>query len=214
MVSGARPYYNETYMAYIFYDDDANGRIPESVDAREKASALVKLVSLFGFAIVFVGFLVIRGFTNRVTVASTSIRNSFGSIEYTTPYKNVLYENFGFVSEPKITLPLKTTQGYKDTTFLLDSGAVVSALPLQAAHDTGIDLTTSRRITLQGFSGVPSFAYLDSIVVKIADQDFTFPAVFTESTKTSYILGRKGFFDEFSISFDHVAKTLTISTSN
>lgn len=201
-------------MAYIFYDKSLNEYQTESVSSREKSSAIVKVVSLFGFAIVFVGFLVIRGLTNRVTVASTNISSSFGNIEYTTPYKNVLYENFGFVSEPKITLQLKTTQGYKDTTFLLDSGAVVSALPLQAAYDTGVDLTNAQRITLQGFSGVPSFAYLDSIVIKIADQDFTFPAVFTESTKTSYILGRKGFFDEFSISFDHEKKALTISTSN
>jgi hypothetical protein len=125
--------------------------------------------------------------------------------------QNTLYESFGFVQEPKVTMPLKTTSGYVDTTFLLDSGAVVSTLPLQAAQDTGVDLSRAKRITLQGFSGVPAFAYLDKITVKIGNTDFEFPATFTESNATTYILGRKGLFDEFSINFNHEDRVITIS---
>ncbi len=189
-------------MTYITYQDEPG---------REKWLAILKLVSLFGFGLVFGGGIMFWG-KKKPLIAKTTIKNSFGKIEYTTPYKNVLYENFGFVNEPKLTLPIKTLGGYKEMTFLLDSGAVVSALPLQAAREVGLDLTRAKRITLQGFSGIPTFAYFGQITIKLGEREFDFPAVFTESQKTSYILGRKGFFDQFAIYFNNKDKTVTIST--
>lgn len=179
----------------------------DEVNSSLKWSAILKIISLFGFAAVLGVVLLLRkGKVNQVSVS-----NSFGKLEYRVPYKNTLYESFGFVQEPKVTVPLKTVNGYDDTTFLLDSGAVVSTLPLQAAQNTGVDLTRAKRITLQGFSGVPTFAYLDKITIKIGEADFEFPATFTESNSTTYILGRKGLFDEFTINFDHEERVITIS---
>lgn len=197
-------------MAYVTYQD-GGGYAPEQVDKATKTSAILKVVSLFGFVGVLIVFLLVRNVFLKPAVSSVSIKNGIGGVEYKIPYKNTLYENFGFVQDPRITLPLKTQSGYKDTTFLLDSGAVVSTLPLQAAKDTGVDLAKAKRITLQGFSGVPSFAYLDNITVKIGEDDFDFPASFTESSSTTYILGRKGFFDDFSILFDHEQRAIIIT---
>lgn len=197
-------------MAYLTFDEhvtDSGSGVAKSV----KAMAIVKVVSLFGFAVVLGLFLLIRGVFFASKINQVSVTDSFGKLEYTVPYKNTLYESFGFVQEPKVTMPMKTTQGYVDTTFLLDSGAVVTTLPLQAAKDTGVDLSKAKRITLQGFSGVPAFAYLDKITIKIGSTDFEFPATFTESNSTTYILGRKGLFDEFSINFNHVDRVITIS---
>lgn len=197
-------------MAYLSFDEHAveNGSpVVKSV----KAEAILKVFSLFGFALILGLFLLVRGVFFKSRVNQVSVSDSFGKLEYRVPYKNTLYESFGFVQEPKVTMPLKTTRGYVDTTFLLDSGAVVSTLPLQAANDTGVDLSRAKRITLQGFSGVPAFAYLDKITIKIGNTDFEFPATFTESSATTYILGRKGLFDEFSINFDHVDRIITIS---
>lgn len=197
-------------MAYLTFDphsSDSNNGTPKTV----KFSAVIKVVSLFGFAGVLGVFFLVRGLFFGGRVNQVTVTDSFGKLEYTVPYKNTLYESFGFVQEPKVTMPLKTTNGYVDTTFLLDSGAVVSTLPLQAAHDTGVDLSQAKRITLQGFSGVPAFAYLAQITVKIGNTDFEFPATFTESNSTTYILGRKGLFDDFSINFDHELRVITIS---
>lgn len=197
-------------MAYLTFDEHAvdpgNG-----TEKSVKAMAIIKVFSLFGFAVVLGLFLLIRGVFFASKINQVSVTDSFGKLEYTVPYKNTLYESFGFVQEPKVTMPLKTTQGYVDTTFLLDSGAVVTTLPLQAAKDTGVDLSKAKRITLQGFSGVPAFAYLDKVTVKIGNTDFEFPATFTESNATTYILGRKGLFDEFSINFNHEDRVITIS---
>lgn len=196
-------------MAYLTFDQHS-AETGSSVAKSVKINAIVKVASLFGFVLVLGMFFVARGgLKNRVN--QVSVTDSFGKLEYKVPYKNTLYESFGFVQEPKVTMPLKTTKGYVNTTFLLDSGAVVSTLPLQAAQDTGVDLSKAKRITLQGFSGVPSFAYLAQITVKIGDSDFEFPATFTESSSTTYILGRKGLFDEFSIHFDHEERVITIS---
>lgn len=185
-----------------------------TVESRIKVSAIIKILALFSFAFVLIILVVAQRWLLPSQVNQVSVTNSFGRIEYKVPYKNTLYENFGFVQEPRVALPLKTNTGYRDVVFLLDSGAVVSALPLQAAQETGVDLTKAKRITLQGFSGVPAFAYLDDITVKIAEVDYKFPAVFTESEKTTYILGRKGFFDDFSIVFDHETRTIVISRKN
>lgn len=197
-------------MAYLTFDqhaENSEGDAPKSV----KVEAIVKVLSLFAFAAVLGIFVLVRSLFFGSKVNQVSVSDSFGKIEYIVPYKNTLYESFGFVQEPKVTMPLKTTTGYVDTTFLLDSGAVVSTLPLQAAQDTGVDLSRAKRITLQGFSGVPAFAYLDKITVKIGSTEFEFPATFTESNATTYILGRKGLFDEFSINFNHEDRVITIS---
>ncbi len=195
-------------MAYLTFDHSVSA---DSTPTSLKLGAILKILSLFGFAVVLGIFFFARGVFVGSRVNQVSVTDSFGKLEYKVPYKNTLYESFGFVQEPKVTIPLRTTTGYVDTTFLLDSGAVVSTLPLQAAQDTGVDLSQAKRITLQGFSGVPTFAYLGTITVKIGSTDFEFPATFTESTSTTYILGRKGLFDDFSINFDHEERAITIS---
>ena len=196
-------------MAYLSFDKhvDSGG---DETPAAIKVQAIIKVVSLFFFAVVL-GAVVLINSLVKGKVSQVTVTDSFGKLEYSVPYKNTLYESFGFVQEPKVTMPLKTTSGYTDTTFLLDSGAVVSTLPLQAAKDTGVDLSKAKRITLQGFSGVPAFAYLDKITIKIGNTDVELPATFTESNATTYILGRKGLFDDFTINFDNVQRIITIS---
>lgn len=198
-------------MAYVTYDQTVHESQVEEVESSTKWEAILKVVSLFGFLALLAIFYLMRGAIFGSRVNQVSIKSGIGGIEYKIPYKNTLYENFGFVQDPKVTLPLKTLNGYVDTTFLLDSGAVVSTLPLQAAKDTGVDLSQAKRITLQGFSGVPAFAYLAQITVEIAGTEYEFPATFTESNSTTYILGRKGFFDDFSILFDHEQRTIIIT---
>jgi hypothetical protein len=199
-------------MAYLTYDSHVAD--PAKPSNSVKFLAIIKIVSLFAFAGLIGVFLILHNVFFPSPVNQVSVANNFGVLEYRAPYKNTLYESFGFVQEPKVTLPLKTTRGYVDTTFLLDSGAVVSTLPLQAAQDTGVDLSQATRITLQGFSGVPAFAYLSKITIKIGNKDFELPATFTESSTTTYILGRKGLFDDFTINFDHTQRVITISTKS
>lgn len=196
-------------MGYITYDKTETAR--DGVSFLTKFSAILKILSLFSFLFLLGGFLLVRKYFLGGTVNQVSITTSFGRTEMKVPYKNTLYENFGFVQDPRIQIPLKTLRGYEETTFLLDSGAVVTTMPLQAAHDTGVDLTKAKRITLQGFSGVPAFAYLDKVTIKIGEREYQLPATFTESNSTTYILGRKGLFDDYKIQFDNEQRAVIIS---
>ncbi|MEK7513659.1 MAG: retroviral-like aspartic protease family protein [Patescibacteria group bacterium] len=144
------------------------------------------------------------GFTSLIT------QGVDGAI-LTIPYQQTLYKHFGNAINPQIKLPVKTVRGYKEMEFLLDSGAVVSALPQTQAENLGVDLTLLPRITIEGFAGQKTFAYKGEFIVKIGNDEANIPVVFSESQQASNILGRIGFFDEFSITFDANKKTIIIT---
>jgi len=127
------------------------------------------------------------------------------------PYQQTLYKHFGNALNPQVKLEVKTTTGYKNLEFLIDSGAVVSALPKIAALDLGADLDNLPRITIEGFAGQKTFAYRGEFVVKIGKEEVVLPVVFSENSQASNILGRIGFFDQFNVVFNADDKNITIS---
>ena len=144
------------------------------------------------------------GFANLIT------QGTDGAI-LSIPYQQTLYKHFGNAINPQIEIPVKTINGYKDMMFLIDSGAVVSALPKTLAEDLGINLSELPRITIEGFAGQKTFAYKGEFVVKIGREEVAIPVVFSENPKASNILGRIGFFDEFNITFDAETQRIKIS---
>lgn len=129
----------------------------------------------------------------------------------TIPYQQTLYKHFGNAINPQITIPVKTITGYREMEFLIDSGAVVSALPKTLAEDLGVDLTELPRITIEGFAGQKTFAYRGEFVIKIGKEEVVIPVVFSESPQANNILGRIGFFDQFNITFDAESQRIKIS---
>jgi len=129
----------------------------------------------------------------------------------TIPYQQTLYKHFGNAINPQVELPVKTVKGYKEMEFLIDSGAVVSALPKTKAEELGTDLTSLPRITIEGFAGQKTFAYRGEFVVKIGKEEVVIPVVFSENSKASNILGRIGFFDQFNVNFDANSQSIIIT---
>lgn len=127
------------------------------------------------------------------------------------PYQLTLYKHFGNALNPQVGLAVKTTTGYKDWEFLIDSGAVVSALPKIAAADLGSDLENLPRITIEGFAGQKTFAYRGEFIVKVGKEEIVLPVVFSENPQASNILGRIGFFDQFNVVFNADNKNIIIS---
>jgi len=127
------------------------------------------------------------------------------------PYQQTLYKHFGNALNPQVQLQVKTVTGYKNLEFLIDSGAVVSALPKIAALDLGADLDNLPRITIEGFAGQKTFAYRGEFVIKIGRDEVVLPVVFSENPQASNILGRIGFFDQFNVVFNADNKNITIS---
>jgi len=126
------------------------------------------------------------------------------------PMKDTNWADLGVVFEPLVSLPVKTTTGYQTNQFLLDSGAVVSSLPREWATKTGQDLAFLPRSTFRGFGSTTSFAYQGEMMVMLGEQEFKLPVVFTEANTTKSLLGRKGFFETYSIYFNHKEKQIEI----
>jgi len=129
----------------------------------------------------------------------------------TIPYQQTLYKHFGNVINPQVKLPVKTITGYEEMEFLIDSGAVVSALPKTKAENLGVNLTELPRITIEGFAGQKTFAYRGEFIIKIGREEVPIPVVFSENPQANNILGRIGFFDQFNITFDAESQRITIS---
>ena len=127
------------------------------------------------------------------------------------PYQQTLYKHFGNAINPQVKLPVKTSTGYQDFEFLIDSGAVVSAIPQDNAANLGVDVSTLPRITIEGFAGQKTFAYKGEFIVKIGQNDVVLPVVFSENPQASNILGRIGFFDQFNVVFNADDKLIIIS---
>lgn len=126
------------------------------------------------------------------------------------PMHNTNWQDLGSVFEPLVSLPVKTTTGYQDNQFLLDSGAVISSLPREWAEKTGQDLAFLQRSTFRGFGGATSFAYRGEMMILLGETEVSLPVVFTEAAGTKSLLGRKGFFEDYSIYFNHQERQIEI----
>ncbi len=186
-------------------------------DGKWKIVAMLKMASL-GLVVV-VAILVFFTFRKNAQINQAQPKTGFASLItdgadgaiLTIPYQQTLYKHFGNAINPQVNLPVKTITGYKEFEFLIDSGAVVSALPNTLAEDLGVDLTDLPRITIEGFAGQKTFAYKGEFVVKIGDEESIIPVVFSENSQANNILGRIGFFDQFNIEFNAESQQITIS---
>ncbi len=178
--------------------------------------AALKIISL-GLVMVVSG-LTVATIRRNTQIKEVEPTTGFGSLInqgedgaiLTIPYQQTLYKHFGNAINPQVTLPVKTITGYREVEFLIDSGAVVSALPKTMAEELGVDLTNLPRITIEGFAGQKTFAYKGEFVIKIGAEEVNIPVVFSENPQTNNILGRIGFFDEFNVEFDAKSQQIII----
>ena len=147
----------------------------------------------------------------KVKIGFSGLINQADGVILTIPYQQTLYKHFGNAINPQVKIPVKTITGYKNVEFLIDSGAVVSAVPKTMAEDLGVNLSELPRITIEGFAGQKTFAYRGEFVLMIGNEEVVIPVVFSENPQASNILGRIGFFDQFNILFDAEDKSIIIS---
>jgi len=147
----------------------------------------------------------------KVKIGFSGLINQADGVILTIPYQQTLYKHFGNAINPQVKIPVKTITGYKNVEFLIDSGAVVSAVPKTMAEDLGVNLSELPRITIEGFAGQKTFAYRGEFVLMIGNEEVVIPVVFSENPQASNILGRIGFFDQFNILFDAEDQSIIIS---
>jgi hypothetical protein len=159
-------------------------------------------------------------FTITITLLFTGIimirkvyfsRTTDQEIILETNYQRSVWKDYGEVFEPIIEIPIYHTQGgYKPEKFLIDSGALVSSLPREKAEPLGFSLAMLPRSTFKGFGNSTTFAYRADINALFGEKKVSIPVVFTEATGSKSILGRTGFFENYSITFNSKEQKIQI----
>ena len=116
----------------------------------------------------------------------------------------------GIVPDPKITVNVLTKFGYEPFSFLLDTGADCTIVPLSLAEDIGIDLRQSTKARTYGIEGNGIVGRVGKIQIMIGDKQLQITCMFAERETMPYILGRMDIFSNFNISFDNVNKKIIL----
>lgn len=126
-------------------------------------------------------------------------------------YKYQQFQNEPFLPAIPIVLIYKKKVWLLNA--LVDSGATISVFQSSIARELGIRVEKGKRIELKA-AGTRIVAYLHKIKLRFAGK--TFPTIigFSDELLVNYnILGRKGFFDRFRITFDEANKEMTFEIS-
>ena len=98
---------------------------------------------------------------------------------------------------------------------LVDSGAVVSLFPEDVANAIGLDLSKGETLYLTGLGGYIKGKHVPNVEVVIGAFRLRIPVVFVPYTPIELaVLGRKGFFEAFEITFREWERKLIVKPRN
>lgn len=132
-----------------------------------------------------------------------------GVSTFTFPYR-YKYILEGKIIDPLISLPVKTSIGWQNAWFLLDSGADTTMLTLSFAKAFGLWHDNKKRVKLYGIAGKSVYAYPGKIELKIASKVLKVRCYYIDAQDSTFLLGRLDIFDKFSIIFDSVKKQIIL----
>lgn len=157
----------------------------------------IKLVSFIGSALLAALLI-----SNAVSFNITSfLPKKDPLVLVTTPLSYTFFPDVGKVATPHIDIPVVSDDDATTTlTFLIDSGAKISALPQKYAAELGIDTATAKRIYLRSATNNTVYGYLTEVTLRLGPKDVPVPIVFADVIEP--LLGTYGFFDHFTIVFD------------
>jgi hypothetical protein len=123
------------------------------------------------------------------------------------------YARYEDILRPVIPIALHHDAGVTDYEVLVDSGADVNVFAYQLGEYLGIDVSSGIPSTLVGVAGQPEDFYLHPIKLEVGGWVITVEAGFAKSLdhKPYGIVGQRGFFDQFRVSFDLPAESLEVS---
>lgn len=130
------------------------------------------------------------------------------SVSYTSAKNNDL----GNYLVPLVTLPVTIGQMDQDITFLIDTGAIITALPMHYADQTGYNLAALKRLILSSLTSQTVFGYLTTMQAQLSGHTLNLPISFAPIDTP--VLGRYGFLDTYSLIFDHHRQAVIIAQSS
>ena len=125
------------------------------------------------------------------------------------PYTSVKNADLGNYMIPLVTLPIKINHFNQDITFLIDTGAIITALPMSYLSQTDLDLTTMKRMLLSSLTSQTIFGYLTTMEADVNGYTISLPISFAPIDTP--VLGRFGFLDTYTLVFDHQNQAVVIA---
>lgn len=124
------------------------------------------------------------------------------------PMKYTYFPDVGNVASPHLETTIETPTKSVPITFLIDSGAKITALPMKYVDELGLDTTKAKRIYLRSATNNTTYGYLAEIDLKLNQTTVKIPVAFAEVIEP--LLGTFGFFDRFTVLFDATTKQVYI----
>lgn len=122
------------------------------------------------------------------------------------------YKQFGLdILRPVIPIEIECNNLITPYEVLIDSGADICIFNSQIAEVLGIDLLKGIKSQVNGITGFPEDIYIHTIRIKLGGKHYRIDVGFIQMSNTSYgVLGQKGFFDKFKVSFDLKKKEIEL----
>ena len=129
-------------------------------------------------------------------------RSTYDGIKY-VPLVDVVFTNF----ENRKNLKIECR---------IDSGADEIILPAEVGIMLGLALETGERLEFQGFTQNPVIGYCHKVDMQIIGdtRTYTVPCSFVFGLKTTGLLGIRGLFDNYKITFDLGKKQFDLKPIN
>ena len=129
-------------------------------------------------------------------------------------YKEVKIPGLPLIRRPMIPIVFSHEGEAFETMELLDSGADFTAFTKEIADVLGLDLSGPREKALGVGGDIETIRSKVNITVSKAHEHYSFfipvKVLLTENSSMPPLLGREGFFDEFSITFEERAKKIIL----
>lgn len=126
------------------------------------------------------------------------------------------YKNIQGVSRPVV--PIKIQYRNRSVTYevLVDSGADICMFDAEVGDVLGIPLFDGASGEVSGITGVTKPYYIHPVAISIGDQSFEAEAGFLSNvSRFGYgVVGQKGFFDQFIVSFDFLKEEVLLTKRN
>ena len=122
------------------------------------------------------------------------------------------YKQFGLdILRPVIPIEIEYNNLVTPYEVLVDSGADICIFNSQIAEVLEIDVLKGIKSQINGITGFPEDIYIHTIHIKLGSKHYKIDVGFIRISNTSYgVLGQKGFFDKFKVSFDLKKKEIEL----
>lgn len=111
---------------------------------------------------------------------------------------------------PLVPLTAHGPAGEVELLALVDSGAEENVLDAEVGEALGLDVEAGREVRLFGYDGREQQGYRLAIDLQVGRQWWRAPVIFAHSVARGGILGQRGFFQFFTVTFRYIERELEI----